>query len=55
MKTYGGIATRILNLGSKWRWVVSFTHRPIYPRGTSPLYPLDTRLGEAQIRSGHGD
>jgi hypothetical protein len=31
MKTYwrsGGIAPRILNLGARWRWVVSFTLRP---------------------------
>jgi hypothetical protein len=30
MKTYwvnGGIATRILDLGTRWRWVVSFTPR----------------------------
>jgi len=29
MKTYsgsGGIAPRILDLGTRWRWVVSFTH-----------------------------
>jgi len=28
----GGIAPRILNLSTKWRWVVSFTPRPLYPR-----------------------
>ena len=36
MKTYegnSGIALLTLNLGSKWRWVVSFTPRPIYPLG----------------------
>jgi hypothetical protein len=36
MNTYwenGGIAPRIINLGSGWwRWVVSFTSRPLYPR-----------------------
>jgi hypothetical protein len=26
--------------------VVSFTPRPLYPRGTSPRYPLDRRLGD---------
>jgi len=31
----GGIAPRILNLGNRWRWVVSFTLRPLYPRGKS--------------------
>jgi hypothetical protein len=25
--------------------VVSFTPRPLYPQGKSPLYPLDRRLG----------
>jgi len=24
-------APRILNLGTRWRWVVSFTHRAFYP------------------------
>jgi hypothetical protein len=35
MNTYGSgsIAPRILNLGTRWRWVVSFMHRPLYPRG----------------------
>jgi hypothetical protein len=34
MKTYrgsGGIAPRILDLGTRWRWVVSFTPQPLYP------------------------
>jgi len=26
---------------SWWRWVVSFTLRPLYPQGKSPWYPLD--------------
>jgi hypothetical protein len=34
--------------------VVSFTIRPLYPRGNNPLYPLDRRLGEPQNWSGHG-
>jgi hypothetical protein len=34
--------------------VVSFTPRLLYPRGKSPWYPLDRRLGGgAQSRSGH--
>jgi hypothetical protein len=35
MKVYWvreGIAPRILNLDAKWRLVVSFTPRPLYPR-----------------------
>jgi hypothetical protein len=34
--------------------VVSFTPRPLYPRGKSPRYPLDRRLGGPQSRSGRG-
>jgi hypothetical protein len=36
MKAYlrnGSIAPRILDLGTRWRWVVSFTPRPLYPQG----------------------
>jgi hypothetical protein len=32
--------------------VVSFMPRPLYPRGKSPRYPLDRRLGGPQNRSG---
>jgi hypothetical protein len=39
------------DLGTSWRWVVSFTPRPLYPRGKSPRYPLDRRLGGPQGRS----
>jgi hypothetical protein len=42
-----------LDLGTSWRWVVSFTPQPLYPRGKSPRYPLDRRLGGPQSRSGH--
>ena len=27
----GGVAPRILNFGTRWSWVVSFTFRPLYP------------------------
>jgi hypothetical protein len=57
MKTYwgnGGIAPRILDFGTRWRWVVSFTPRPLYPKVKSPRYPLDRRLGGPQIRSWRG-
>jgi hypothetical protein len=50
----GGTAPRILDLGTKWRWVVSFTPRPLYPQGKNPWYPLDRRLGGPQNRSGRG-
>jgi hypothetical protein len=55
MKTYWGsegIAPRILELGTRWRWVVSFTPRPLYLQSKSPWYPLDRRMDEPQNRSG---
>jgi hypothetical protein len=50
----GGIAPRILDLGTRWRWMVNFTARPLYPQAKSPRYPLDERLGGPQSRSGRG-
>jgi hypothetical protein len=50
----GGIAPRILDFGTRWRCVVSFTPRPIYPQGNSLRYPLDRRLDGPQSRSGRG-
>jgi hypothetical protein len=43
----------LFDLGTRWRWVVSFTPRPLYPQGKSPWYPLYRRLGGPQSRSGH--
>jgi hypothetical protein len=56
MKTYwgsGGLAPNI-NLDTGWRWVVSFTPRPLYPRGKSLRYPLGRRLDRPDSRSGRG-
>jgi hypothetical protein len=39
----GGIAPCILDLGTRWRWVVSFMPRSLYPQGKSPWYSLDRR------------
>jgi hypothetical protein len=50
----GGVAPRILDRGARWRWVVTFTPRPLYPQGKSPWYPSDGRLGGPQSRSGRG-
>jgi hypothetical protein len=54
MKAYGSgcIDPHFLGLGTRWRWMVNFTPRPLYPRGKSPRYPLDRRLGGPQSRSG---
>jgi hypothetical protein len=37
----GGIAPRILVLGTRWKWAISFKPWPLYPQGKSPWYPLD--------------
>ena len=55
MKTYGGnrgIALLILNLGPRWRWVVSFTPRPVYPLGKLP-YELNMGSVGSQSWFGH--
>jgi hypothetical protein len=39
MKAYwgsGGISPRVLDLGTRWRWVVSFTLLPLHPRVKTP-------------------
>jgi hypothetical protein len=39
MKTYwwsGGIVPHLLDLGTRWKWVVSFTSQPLYPQRKSP-------------------
>jgi hypothetical protein len=33
-----------LNLSTRWRFVVSFTSLPLYPRRKIPRYPLNRRL-----------
>jgi hypothetical protein len=44
-------SSTFLDLGTIWRWVVSFTPLPLYLRGKGLQYPLDRRLGGAQILS----
>jgi hypothetical protein len=39
----GDIASRILDLGTRWSWVVNFTSRLLYPQWKSPSYSLDRR------------
>jgi hypothetical protein len=41
----------ILDLGTRWRSVVCFTPRRLYPQGKTPWYPLDKRVGGLQSRS----
>jgi hypothetical protein len=45
-------SSTILDLGTRWRWAISFTPRMLYPRGNCPRYPLDRRLSGPQSRSG---
>jgi hypothetical protein len=40
----GCIDPHFLDLGTIWRWVVSFTPQPLYCREKSSRYPLDRRL-----------
>jgi hypothetical protein len=35
----------MLDLGIKWRQVVSFLPQPLYPWGKSPWYPMEKRSG----------
>jgi hypothetical protein len=48
----GCIDPHFLDLSTSWRWVVSFTPLPLFPRRKSPWYPLDKNLGWSQSRSG---
>jgi len=41
----GGITPRILNLSTRWTWVVSITPLPLHPRRIKPRYTLGRRLG----------
>jgi hypothetical protein len=43
---------RFLNLGTSWRCVVSLTSLPLSPRGKSPWYPLEERMGGPESWSG---
>jgi hypothetical protein len=37
----GYIDPYFIDLGTSWRWAVSFTLRPLYPREKSPWHPLE--------------
>jgi hypothetical protein len=43
-KGIGGITPRIPNIGSRWRWMVSYTPRSLYHRVKSPRHTLDRKL-----------
>jgi len=46
------IDPHILNLGTRWEWVVSFTCRPLYASQNFPQYPLHSKIGGFSSRSG---
>jgi hypothetical protein len=48
----GGIAPYILNLGTSWIIVFSFTPRPLCSQEKSRQYQLNKTLGGTQSRSG---
>jgi hypothetical protein len=51
----GVIAPRILNLGTRWKWVmVNFMPQALYLCGKSPRYLMYRRLGGPLSRSGGG-
>jgi hypothetical protein len=55
MKAYWAIEIQLhsfFDIGTRWRWVVSFTPQLLYSQGKRPWYPLDRRLGRPQSRSG---
>jgi hypothetical protein len=45
-------SSTILNLGTRWRWVVSFKPLQLYPQGNRRRYPLNRTVDEPQSRSG---
>ena len=47
-----GIAAFILNLSARWRWAFNVTFRPVFHIEKQARYPLNTRLGWLESRSG---
>jgi hypothetical protein len=45
-------SSTILHLGTRWRWMVRFTPRPLYPWRKSSGCPFDRRMAGPQSRSG---
>jgi hypothetical protein len=44
----GGVAPLIINVGTRWNWMVSCTPRPLHSRGDGLRYPLNRRLAGPQ-------
>jgi hypothetical protein len=52
VRVSGCIDSRILDLGTGWGWLASFTLCPLYPQENSPRYSLGRRLDCPQNQSG---
>jgi len=48
----GGTDILLINLDTRWRLMVSFTHRPLYTGGQSPQHPLHGAQDGFQNHSG---
>jgi hypothetical protein len=44
-------SSNILDLGTRWNSVVSFTSRPLYPQGNRVRYSMDRKLRESKYHS----
>jgi len=49
----GPVAPRLINIGTTWRWQVTFMPRPFYFQGICPRYPFGRKLCGSQSRYGH--
>jgi hypothetical protein len=56
MVAYGGSGgtAPCTELGTRWRWVVTFASRPLYPAAKDPLVPIGQEAGWAPEPSGGG-
>jgi len=52
MEACRGVGPLILTLGTNFRWVISFTLRPLYPRGKTSRKLSNRNLGDSQNRYG---
>jgi len=47
----GGKIPLILNLGTRWKWMVYFVPQPLYSCKEVPCHPLNRQLGGPQSQS----
>jgi len=51
----GGLVPLILNFGTRWKCVVNFVLKPLYPRDNNTWHPLIRRLGGPQSSGRFGE